>query len=323
MFKFLKNPGAQLVCSISVRNFSESFVKLQKAPSNLGALRKSTGYALSKCKIALEKHDGNVEEAAKWLNQEAQKEGWAKADKVKDRATGQGTLIFVNDRSSHKASILEMNCETDFVARSEKFMNISSLLAMSVIKNAPFSSGKKQILYKDELNKLGFINDSTSTIADQMALAIGNLGENMSVRRAVVFNIEPGQHLSWYMHGSTAQPVNQCHFGKYGALVNMSFKDPNANYASFDIGRQICQHIVGLKPVTIGELPESSVETEQDSPDAQKPANISDDENRLLYQEFLMKQNVTVLEFLAENNAVINEFIRFECGEFDSDEPNV
>jgi len=74
----------------------------------LAKLRKTTGYALSKCKTALEKFDDNVEAATKWLNEEAQKEGWAKADKVKDRATSQGTLVLINDKALHRASIIEV-----------------------------------------------------------------------------------------------------------------------------------------------------------------------------------------------------------------------
>jgi hypothetical protein len=120
---------------------------------------------------------------------------------------------------------------------------------LAVIKNVkPF--GSKEIVYKTELNKINM--DSGRTISDQLALLIGSLGENMSVRRAVVFNVEPNQHLSWYMHGSgnnqsflsqsfkveililkcllAAKPVNQCHFGNYGALVNMTFKETNLNY---------------------------------------------------------------------------------------------
>ena len=61
---------------------------------------------------------------------------------------------------------------------------------------------------KQELNKLNFINDSSRTIADEMALAIGSLGENMSVRRAVVLNIGPKETLGWYMHGSSKYFTN-------------------------------------------------------------------------------------------------------------------
>ena len=109
MFKFLKQ-SADLMCQTSnVRSFSVTFVSGQRPTSNLAKLRKSTGYALTKCKAALEKHDGDVEAATKWLNEEAQKEGWAKASKVKGRATSQGTLVLVNDRDLHRASILEVS----------------------------------------------------------------------------------------------------------------------------------------------------------------------------------------------------------------------
>jgi len=64
------------------------------------------------------------------------------------------------------------------------------------------------VFHKEELNKLNFVSDPSTTIADQMALAIGSLGENMSVRRAVVFNVNPGQYLSWYMHGSSKYCLN-------------------------------------------------------------------------------------------------------------------
>ena len=98
--------------SILVRNFFESKSLLQEVKasnSNLFKLRKSTGYALNKCKEALEKNNGNVEEATKWLNEQAQKEGWAKAEKVKNRQTKQGTLVFCADKSKNQAAIVEVN----------------------------------------------------------------------------------------------------------------------------------------------------------------------------------------------------------------------
>lgn len=317
MFNFLKHP-AQLVCKISVRNFSQTIVLSQTksgSSSNLFKLRKSTGYALSKCKEALEKHSNNLEEATNWLNEQAQKEGWSKADKVKNRATQQGTLVFINDRNLNRATIVELNCETDFVARSEKFLNLSSLMALSVIQNVK-TSLTKEIFSKDQLSNVSFINDASRTISDEMALAIGSLGENMSVRRAVLFNIGPKETLGWYMHGSNANPINQCHFGKYGALISMEMTEENLDYKPFEIGRQVCQHIVGLKPSTLGELPQEETEEQKES------LNIDENETRLLHQEFLMKPGVRVLDFLKEQKSIVNDFVRFECGEaFETNEP--
>ncbi len=120
--------------ALLTRNISTSICLLQanSTNSNLYKLRKSTGYALSKCKEALEKHNGNVEEvskfkhiekiikliyllaltfyakATKWLNEQAQKEGWAKAEKLKNRKTAQGALVFCTDKSNNKAAIVEV-----------------------------------------------------------------------------------------------------------------------------------------------------------------------------------------------------------------------
>ena len=71
---------------------------------------------------------------------------------------------------------------------------------------------------------------------------------------------------------------------------------------------------MGLKPLTIGEVPELITN---------EPVKFSDDETRLLYQEFLMKSNARVADFLAEHRAVVNDYIRFECGEVVENESNV
>ena len=77
--------------------------------SKLYTLRKTSGYGLSKCKEALEKFEGNVEEANKWLDQQAQTEGWTKADKLKDRQTLQGTLVLFHNKIKKQAALVEVN----------------------------------------------------------------------------------------------------------------------------------------------------------------------------------------------------------------------
>ena len=291
------------------RQFSQSEILCQQskqASSGLYALRKSTGYALNKCREALEKHNGDIQAATKWLNEQAQKEGWAKAEKLKNRATSQGALTLHLDRTQNRAVLVEINCETDFVAKNEKFLNLSSNIALSVHRS--FQSQQiKNFIQKEELNKLGFI-DGSKTIGDELALAIGTIGENMSIRRAVVLNLPQDQYLSWYMHGSITDSLNNCHFGRFGALVSTSLKEKNENYKPFDIGRQIAQHIVGMNPTSLGELPAPP------SPSGE-PVKIDENETRLLHQEFLMKPGVRVFDFLNENHTVLNDFVRFECGE--------
>lgn len=307
---------ANLLGKYFTRDFSVSAFVLQ---SNLSQLRKATGYGLSKCKDALAKTNDNLEEAIKWLNDQAQKEGWTKAEKLKDRKTAQGTLAFFRDRTKRQAILVELNCETDFVARNEKFLDLTSQIAISAIQNGSISDSVK-ILQKQDLNKIQYLNESGKTIGDQVALSIGLIGENMSLRRAVIFNINENQHLGWYIHGAQRDPINSCHFGKYGSLVNFSIKKTPSKYEPSDLGRQIAQHIVGMKPTTLGEWSEELKPVVEQPPSAdgqqiKAAPKIDENETRLLYQEFLMKPNSRVSDFLHEHEISVNNFVRFECGE--------
>lgn len=297
--------------SPSTLQIQKNFLATEQSPttqkSGLFQLRKSTGYALSKCREAIQKFDGNVEQAEKWLEENAQKEGWAKTEKLKNRSMTQGVLALYADKDARKAVICEMNCETDFVAKNEKFIDLTSLVAMSVLKNFT-TKHPKHLLTKDDLNTLGFMNEDSKTIGDQVALNIGSLGENMSVGRAMILSYESGTQLSWYMHGSLNEPKNGCHFGKYGAMVNFSMSKFNDNYKPFDLGRQVAQHIVGMRPSKMGKLP-------KEKEDPSKTIKLDDNETRLLYQEFLMKPKIRVLDFLNENHIVLNDYVRVQCGE--------
>ena len=132
IFKIVKQQVNIISKSNLIRNFSntESLLQQKAANSSLYALRKSTGYALNKCKEALEKNNGNVEQvnslftlklcflrfssiilkiqAAKWLDEQAQKEGWTKAEKLKNRQTSQGTLALCLDKVQNRAAIIEV-----------------------------------------------------------------------------------------------------------------------------------------------------------------------------------------------------------------------
>lgn len=158
---------------------------------------------------------------------------------------------------------------------------------------------------------MNYLNES-KTIGDYLALSIGSLGENMSIRRAAVFNLPKDQYLSWYMHGGVSSALNSCHFGKFGALVSTSQTGQNDNYKPYEIGRQIAQQIVGLKPASIGEMPPPLKKLEDGTFEVPK---IDESETRLLHQEFLMKPSLRVGDFLNQNSTAINEYVRFECGE--------
>lgn len=91
----------------------------QNQKSVLAQLRKKTGYTIANCKKALEMHENDINKAEEWLKQQAQSLGWTKANKLQGRTTSQG-LIGVCTQRNH-AAIVEVNCETDFVARNKTF----------------------------------------------------------------------------------------------------------------------------------------------------------------------------------------------------------
>lgn len=109
------------------------------AKSNLAVLRKNTGYSFSLCKKALETNNNNPSEAEKWLNQQAANLEWSKNKNVSARKTNQG-LIGIQVVEGAFAAIFELNCETDFVARNEHFLNLLSVTAKTCVDHVGNSS---------------------------------------------------------------------------------------------------------------------------------------------------------------------------------------
>lgn len=102
--------------------------------SALAALRKKTGYTFANCKKALELHNNDLTKAEQWLTQQAQALGWSKATKLEGRSTKQG-LVGVLVRNNISAMV-EVNCETDFVARNEHFQKFVENASIAVTKHA-------------------------------------------------------------------------------------------------------------------------------------------------------------------------------------------
>lgn len=129
---------------------------------------------------------------------------------------------------------------------------------------------------------------------------IGSLGENASLRRALCLKAGDSLHLTGYAHPSgTSQ--NNVLLGRFGSLVTLKQTEPKeVNIA--EVGTNLCQHVVGLNPQRIG--------SEDD-----QPAENSEEETCLVYQDYLMDESVTVNEMLAESGLEVVDFKRFECGE--------
>lgn len=267
-------------------------------------LRKSTGYTFINCKKALEKFDNDIAQAESWLNEQAQKEGWSKANKLGGRKAKEGLIgLFIGDKA---AVMVEVNCETDFVARNEKFQQLVKDVAFATLahhrsKSQSQAGYVKSYLAGDELCKLGMAEGAT--LADHVALTIGRLGENMTVRRAVMMHVPAEWHVGSYVHGGVSGQTEVA-MGRYGALVIFQGGKEGEQEV---LGRKLGQHVVGEAPVSLGNM--------DDLP-------CGESETRLLPQTFLGDPSRTVAQFLRGQQARVLDFVRFQCGETTCEEAN-
>ncbi|XP_034234508.1 elongation factor Ts, mitochondrial [Thrips palmi] len=272
----------------------------------LAKLRKKTGYSFANCKKALDKHNNDAEQAEKWLHEQAQALGWSKATNVGNRKTTEG-LVAVIVNKNHGAMV-ELNCETDFVARNSSFQTLIQMIAKSCVSVVPEVCGSNNSVTKELLDgsKLSSLSaPDGKTLADHVALNIGLLGENMTLKRAVLVSTKDDILLSGYSHPSPKEQ-NEALLGKYGAIVAFNSKDQQPlSDEQIKLGRQLCQHVIGMNPKSIGNN------------ETDKPQDNADDETVMIYQEYLLDPETKVEAVLQEGNVNVVDFVRFECGETD------
>lgn len=267
--------------------------------SLLATLRKKTGYTFANCKKALEINNNDLIKAEKWLQEQAQSLGWSKATKLEGRQTKQG-LIGVCTSHGH-AVLAEVNCETDFVARNDTFKQMVGIAARACLSfaesNENTGSLRKFELNSEEFKKLR--NENGKSLSDELALTIGSVGENLNLRRAFGFKAPEDVLLSYYVHPGDVKNEGVT-LGKFAALLAFRQRERNENVK--EIARNICQHIVGMRPLKIGS-------------DEDKPSQDIDDEVCLIHQEYVADNSVLVKDVLEENGIEVVDFKRFECGE--------
>ena len=131
-------------------------------------------------------------------------------------------------------------------------------------------------------------------------------------------------NLTIYFPGSPLLKDGTCQFGKYGALVSFrQTKSSDDHLSPTQLGQQLGQHIVGMNPKSLGTMEETDSSSEDETSSSSESEESSDDESskkdveetRLLQQEFLLEPNIKVRDFLAMNSAIVEDFVRFECGE--------
>lgn len=168
-------------------------------------------------------------QAEEWLREQAKAMGWAKATKLEGRPTAQG-LVGVGI-TKEKGIMVEVNCETDFVARNNKFRTLVDLVSSTCLKHQ-FST---QSLGAEELKAMAA--DDGSPLADHLALLIGNIGENVSLRRAFCFSVEDGLKISGYTHPAPTENTPIL-LGKFVGMLNF----PSFNFIFREVWRSCCLH---------------------------------------------------------------------------------
>jgi elongation factor Ts len=242
------------------------------------ALRDRTGAGMMDCKTALTETNGDMEQAVDWLR----KKGLSKAAKKADRIAAEG-LIGVTSKDAVGA-IVEVNSETDFVARNPQFQE----MVRGITSLAPQAKGDLE-----KLLGLQFPGKSV-TVADHVTEMVATIGENMSVRRTGWASVGDGI-VAEYVHNKAADGL-----GKIGVLVAVESKGDKGQLMTF--GRQLAMHVAAASPaaVTAEELDpalierERSVYTEQAKASGKAPEIVAKMVDGRLRKEFF--QQVVLLQ---------------------------
>ncbi|AZO43245.1 MULTISPECIES: translation elongation factor Ts [Mesorhizobium] len=277
-------------------------------------LRDLTGAGMMDCKAALTETNGNMEEAVDWLR----KKGISKADKKAGRTAAEG-LIGV-DSGVREAAVVEVNSETDFVARNAAFQEIVANVA------------KVALAYgTTEAVAAAKYPGSDKSVADTIKDAVGTIGENMGFRRSAKLTVPHGA-VATYVHNAVADGL-----GKLGVLV--AIETTGNEHAANAFARQVAMHVAATNPMalTAEQIDPAAVEREKaifsdQARQSGKPEAIIEkmvegrlrkfyEEVVLLKQAFVLNPDITVEKALkdAEKDigapAKITAYLRFALGE--------
>ncbi len=278
-------------------------------------LREKTGAGMMDCKAALAETKGDMEAAVDWLRTK----GLAKAAKKAGRVAAEGLIGLAADTKT--AALVEVNSETDFVARNQKFQDMVSAIAAAALK------------VKGDVDKLAAAkyDGGKATVAEAIKEMIGSIGENMTLRRATHLSTANGVVAS-YMHNAIAPGL-----GKIGVIVALESSGKPEDVKAF--GRQIAMHIAFANPqsLDVDGLDEAAVEREravltEQAKESGKPAAVIEkmvegrlrkfyEEVVLLAQPFVHDPDTTVAKALeaagktAGGPIKITAFHRFALGE--------
>ena len=281
-------------------------------------LREKSGVGMMDCKKALQETDGNMEAAMDWLRTK----GLSKAAKKADRVAAEGLVAIAlsSDGRGMTGAVVELNAETDFVARNELFQNA----ARTVAKVALGVDG-------DTAAVIAAKTPDGETVGDMIAGLIGVVGENMVVRRSAHYKVAEGA-IAAYVHNATAPEV-----GRIGVLVAIEGAGDQAKIQ--ELGRKIAMHVAATAPLSLStdDLDPAAVERErailtEQALESGKPAPVVEkmvegrirkfyEEVVLLKQAFVMNPDQTVEQLVADTGKELGSplkvvgFTRLALGE--------
>ena len=264
-------------------------------------LRQRTGCGMMECKKALVEADGNMDTAA----EELRKSGLAKADKKAGRVAAEGMIVVDVSGDRKTGVVVEVNSETDFVAKKDEFQDFARAVAARIMKDQPADLEALVALP---------LKDGGETVEEARRGLVASIGENITVRRFYLRQATSGS-VSSYLHGN-----------RIGVLVEIAGGDD-------DLARDVAMHIAASKPVCIDEsgVPQEMLDKEKEIFSAQaeasdKPADIIEKmvggrirkflgEITLMGQPFVKDPDQTVGKLLKAAGATVAGFDRLELGE--------
>ncbi len=278
-------------------------------------LREKTGAGMMDCKGALTETNGDMEAAIDWLRTK----GLAKAAKKAGRVAAEGLVGVAAD--GRKAAVVEVNSETDFVARNEAFQ----ALVRDVAQTALGTDGDRDALAAAAYPGAG------KTVEEQISELIGTIGENMTLRRSAVVSVSEGV-VSSYVHSAVGDGI-----GKIGVLVGLQSAADADKLAA--LGKQIAMHVAATNPLALSaeDIDPAVVEREravyvEQARESGTPDNIIEkmvegrirkfyEESTLLKQAFVINPDLTVEKAIEAAAAelgspiTLTQFVRFGLGE--------
>ena len=269
---------------------------------NVKKLREMTGVGFKDCKLAIDETDGDIEKAIEFLR----KKGIAKASNKMSRTASEG-LCLLHEKDG-EVSLIEINSETDFVAKNDIFISFCKEVSIINFEN------KSNLL---KVNKANMKNNLSVEI--NLIDLIAKMGEKITIRRSVFFDNSNGKN-SYYIHGALEDKI-----GKIISIVKTSKES--------DIGKKIAMHVSALSPMAVEEkeLNKDIISKEIEIIKAEllnsgKPPEMIEkiakgkiskfiSDNTLINQVWIMDPKKKVSDILKDNDIKIVDFIRYKVGE--------